>query len=93
MSKKVVFKFQGTDTKYTTECTACFEVPMVKCSAIDMYKHGMDSQVFVKTQGDTEVNVVMPESAKDAQTLSTMCGMGKAFCNMCQYNVAKSKLK
>lgn len=93
MSKKVVFKFQGTGVTYSTECLANLEVPTVRCSAVDMFRRGLDSTVLVDTKEDTEVNVVMPDSAKDAQTLQTMCMMGKTFCEMCKYNAVKSKQK
>lgn len=90
---KVTFKFEGSDKTFTTACTAKFDVPNVQCTTLQMYKNGVDSKVVVAVKNDTEINIVIPEYARGAETLETMCGLGKSFCNICQYNTAKGKQK
>ncbi len=91
--QKVTFKFEGSGKGFSTACTANFDVPAVQCSTLKMYKNGVDSKVVVAVKEDTEVNIAMPEYARGAETLETMCGLGKAFCEICQFNAIKSKQK
>lgn len=91
--KKVVFKFEGTSKGFSTACTAKFDTPTVPCSTLKMYKNGVDSKVVVAVKEDTEVSIVMPDYARSAETIETMCGLGQAFCGLCQFKAIKGRQK
>ena len=91
--QKVTFNFERTGKRFSTVCTAMFDTPVIQCSTLKMYKNGVDSKVAVAIKEDTEINIVMPEYARSPETLETMCGLGQAFCSLCQFNALKSKQK
>lgn len=91
--QKVTFNFERTGKRFSTVCTAKFDTPVIQCSTLKMYKNGVDSKVAVAIKEDTEINIVMPEYARSPETLETMCGLGQAFCSLCQFNALKSKQK
>lgn len=90
---KTTFNFEGTGKSFSTACTVKFDTPVVQCSTLKMYKNGVDSKVVVAVKEDTEINIVMPDYARDDTTLETMCGLGKTFCGICQFNALKGKQK
>lgn len=90
---KITFNFEGTGKSFSTACTAKFDTQIVPCSTLKMYKNGVDSKVVVAVKEHTEVNIVMPNYARDEKTLETMCGLGKTFCGICQFNAIKGKQK
>ena len=93
MSNKVSFKFLDTDQCFYTQCQATPQEREELCHTIRMYKSGCDTRVVINTKKPTEITIVAPTLVNDTKTLDTLCVMGKTFCEICKFNMAKSKQK
>ena len=93
MSNKVSFKFLDTDKCFSTQCQATSQEREELCHTIRMYKSGCDTRVVIDTKKPTEITIVAPTLVNDTKTLDTLCVMGKTFCEICKFNMAKSKQK